>query len=114
MVIKVSEIPKYPPIRQNSEILTVAKLFARGEHTWSKGAKYRDESGRPLCVSDPETTPASFDIIGAIDYVYRSANQNLAARIRIGLELNTSPTRWNDSPTTTYDMVVVLVRKVNI
>ncbi len=113
-VLNAKTLPKYPPIRENSELLTVAKLLGVGKESWARNAKCRDYSGKSMDILDPTLRPFSFDLIGAVDYVYRTDADNQTARIRIGLELKVSPTRWNDAPETTYEMVMELVRRCNI
>ena len=112
--ISAKVLPKYPPILENPELLTVAKLLGEGPDKWTKGAKYRNAMGKSLDISDPQETPASFDITGAIDWVYRNQEQNQTARIRVGMELNTTATMWNDSPFLEYGEMMNLVRRCNI
>ena len=113
--VKLSNLPLWPSIRFNPKLMTVQSLLAEGPEKWTKGAKYRDASGVPIEISDAgEPTPASFDLIGAIDYVYHSLEDNQAARIRVGMLLKTSLARWNDAPSTSYEDVMALVRKANI
>lgn len=110
--VSAKGLPKFPPIRIGC--MSVEKLFQLGPNTWSKGAKFRDEQGKPIDIEDPTIIPASFDITGAIDWTYRNQEQNLTARIRVGMELKTTPTRWNDSPSTSYEDLMNLVRRCNI
>jgi hypothetical protein len=113
-MVSAKALPKYPPLRESPELLTVAKLLGESPDKWTKGAKYRNAKGMPLDIADPQETPASFDIIGAIDFVYRNQEQNQTARIRVGMELKTTATLWNDSPMRTYEDVMNLVRRCNI
>jgi len=114
VAVSAKALPKFPPIQENPELLTVAKLLGEGPDKWTKGAKYRDALGKPLDISDPTETPASFDITGAIDWVYRNQEQNQTARIRVGMELKTTATMWNDSPLLEYAEMMNLVRRCNI
>ena len=112
--ISAKALPKFPDIRLNPNLMTVASLLGQGPEKWSKGAKYRNLAGKPMDISDPQETPHSFDIMGAIDWVYSSHDDNLTARIRVGMELKTTPTMWNDSPATSYGDLMNLVRRCNI
>lgn len=114
LVVSAKGLPKYPPLRESSELLTVAKLLGEGPGKWTKGAKYRDANGASIDILDPSETPASFDITGAIDWVYRNSEDNQAARIRVGMEIKATATRWNDSPLVEYAEVMNLVRRCNI
>jgi hypothetical protein len=113
-MVSAKALPKYPPLRESLDLLTVAKLLGEGPGKWTKGAKYRNASGKPLDISDPQETPASFDITGAIDFVYRNQEQNQTARIRVGMELKTTATMWNDAPMREYGEVMDLVKRCNI
>jgi len=112
--VSAKALPKYPPLRESPELLTVAKLLGESPDKWTKGAKYRNSRGMPLDISDPQETPFCFDIIGAIDWVYRTNPDNQTARIRVGMELKTTTTMWNDSPMRTYEDVMNLARRCNI
>lgn len=112
--ISAKALPKFPPIRENSRALTVVQLLGQGPEKWSKGAKYRDISGNPIDIADGQVLAFKYDIIGAIDFIYSSNEDNLAARIRVGMELKTTPTMWNDSPATSYEDLMNLVRRCNI
>ena len=114
--LSAKESPSYPPIRATG--LSVQALFARGREWWCQGAKYRDDTGRAVDISDisairGDNRAMSFDILGAIDYCYAGNEDNQTARIRVGLALSTTATRWNDAPGRTWEDVIELVRKVN-
>lgn len=113
-MVSAKVLPKYPPLRESPELLTVAKLLGESPDKWTKGAKYRNAMGKPLDISDPQEIPVSFDITGAIDFVYRNQELNQTARIRVGMELKTTATMWNDSPMREYAEVMELVRRCNI
>lgn len=114
VAVSAKALAKYPPLRESPTALTVAKLLGESPEKWTKGAKYRNAKGMPLDISDPQETPHCFDIIGAIDFVYRTNPDNQTARIRVGMEMNTPATVWNDAPMRTYEDVMNLVRRCNI
>lgn len=113
--INANALAKFPPLR-TSNGLTVQQLFARGREWWTQGAKYRGRDGKPIDIFEGDSLAGiiSFDITGAIDYCYSSAEDSQAARIRVGMLLRTTATRWNDAPGRTWEEVCELVRKANI
>ena len=84
-------------------------------HRWCKETYARNESGEPVTPHNP--TACSWCLYGSLAFVYPSHLQSaIEDRLfdTVDTRFGMGPTKWQDLPETTHDMVLALLKELDI